>query len=234
MNTDRKDTNMVTNKVLSFALDSIREETMSILSETKQISKNAVFSQKIRERMQDICEAFRDQLDPKAIVSYYDRDQLVFSEDGLLVNGIKLESSVFGRVNPASINGVFVYFLSAGKYTAYDSAPAADQLIIDLLGTAAVEAIRLYVRELFKKETFISEEFGPGLYGMDVRQMHRLNLLADASRAGIRIKESGMLVPVKSCGAFCFDVTEDYVPFHSACKSCRGSSGSCSLCLVGR
>ena len=107
-------------------------------------------------------------------------------------------------------------------------------MIADLWGTAFLEAARRRVIGILDKKSKISNEFGPGFYGMDLMEMHKLALLSDASQIGLDIRKSGALFPVKSCAVILFEVTEDYKQPDIACRECLGSLKNCSLCSYNR
>ena len=107
-----------------------------------------------------------------------------------------------------------------------------DQLLADMWGTAFADAARKYCRLALEKEADLSDEFGPGFYGMDLRQMKDLAKLADPSLIGIEVRENGILVPLKSCGGLYLDVGEGYAALDKACAECRGAAAGCGFCSI--
>ena len=182
------------------------------------------------DRMREIIE---ERISAKAIVSRYGSDDV--SKDGmtLTVNGVELKCNAFEQISIEQIKAVYVYFIYAGDYYVEDS-PIMDQLLADMWGTAFVDATRAYARKLLEQDALLSDEFGPGFYGMDVLQMKDLALLADPSEIGIEVRDNGILLPLKSCGGLYFEVDEGYVPIDSACMDCRGTLKSCSYCNLKR
>ena len=186
----------------------------------------------IADWIRPLMEPVGNGIEPRAVISRYDGGEAVLSGRTLRVGGVDLECPAFEKLDPRSIKGVFIFLITIGRRAARESSPT-DQYAADLVETAFVDALRIQVQKLMGEDTRLSEEFGPGLYGMDMGMMHRLQQLADASLVGIEIKESGMLVPAKSCGLIRFAVSEGYKSPGPACAYCRGASGGCSLCLFG-
>lgn len=56
--------------------------------------------------------------------------------------------------------------------------------------------------------------------------------LLDFDQLGIEVKESNIMVPMKSCAGLHFAVNDDYQHINSQCASCFGNLKSCKLCQV--
>lgn len=228
-----QDTDIFADRVIRLKADMLRDGTERLFLRTGCAGGGGACEAGLRKRTDGFFEAFERGTGPKAVIRYYTSSRIRFSGHVLCVDGVGLTCRAFERVDPETVRGVFVYFITAGDPAAADRSQT-ERMLLDLFGTAVISAARLYILDRLRKGRRLSEEFGPGLYGMDVLAMHKLGQLADASRIGVEINRAGMLVPEKSCGAFCFDVTEDYLPRQTACDSCLGSAENCALCTVGR
>lgn len=221
------------NSVLQFECDDLKDEAARLLSK-KSISKsNQINQNRLTKRVQDVFDSIKDTFAPKVVISYYTKDTILLNGNKLIINGVDLKCRVFEQIDPQTVKGVYVWFVNIGDYILNDR-PLSDRLIADLWGTSFVDVIRSKVLTMLREKARISEEFGPGFYGMDICAMHQLIQLADASRIGIHLNNSGMLIPEKACGILCFEVSDDYNLVSSACKGCLGTSSNCYLCNHNR
>ena len=223
----------IRNKIISFEQDSLKAQAKKLFFEMCAPAGSKEMPAVIKSKIQSTCENAKNAPAPKLIYSYFAKGSITLKEDTLSIENVHLNCRSFSNLDSGQIKGVYVYFLTAGEIY-NDDGDLKTQYFADLWGTALAEATRRQSETLFKKESFLSEEFGPGFYGMEPTEAARLARLADASLIGIDIKPGGMLVPVKSCALLRFAVTENYQPLNMACKDCIGSAKSCSLCRFGR
>jgi len=199
-------------------------------------------SEVMREEATRALEEIRPRIDAKAYCEVYDN----YSLDGeyLTIRGTRDEEHIllckaFAQIDPASVEGICVFALTAGDCK-YEGNRIMAQLFADYWGTAVVEAVRQEVaRELKKELVFqnqndytISEFFGPGIYGMDLSQMAVFPRLCDFTRVGLTLNDSSYLLPEKSIAGLVFIVNDKYKMLDSRCEKCEGNQVSCSLCLV--
>ena len=78
----------------------------------------------------------------------------------------------------------------------------------------------------------MSDSFGPGFYGMDVAEMQKMPRMVDFAALDMSVKESSIILPLKSCAGILFAVNEKYVPINNACQFCLGSKKTCTLCSI--
>ena len=105
-----------------------------------------------------------------------------------------------------------------------------------LLGTgvsayveAAHDLLKKRLKRIYGNSLYLSEPFGPGYYGIPVEGTRGLFRLLDASRLGMELNESGMMLPEKSCSGF-FVLTRRPAPLpKDCCESCL-SPHSCGYC----
>ncbi|MCR5792722.1 MAG: hypothetical protein K6G65_06105 [Lachnospiraceae bacterium] len=95
-------------------------------------------------------------------------------------------------------------------------------------------------RELLQKETknyfgkeeklFVSDQIGPGFYGMEVRALLDIAKQLDSEQIGVTIG-NGMLSPAKSCGGiFLAFEGEKYTVSENPCAYCYAKETSCEFC----
>lgn len=117
-----------------------------------------------------------------------------------------------------------------------------DFLYADIWGTNYVDAsmsilqkkIEEDMRETFAGagEVYLSCEFGPGYFGMPVSDSQKIMKIIDGEQIGIRVKESGLIIPQKSCMGFFFVYNRPGITAEAECIRCRGNSKGCEFCRI--
>ena len=184
---------------------------------------------RLRQSSAEIRKQIDERIKTKLVYSFF--DDVTLNANKLNVAGIEFSCNAFEQLDPRNLCGAYVYLLTAGDCR-LDDAPILDQLLADFWGTAFVDAARLMFREQIEKGKHLSADFGPGFYGMPVTQMHGIEKLADAALIGVRINESSLLVPAKSCAGIILLGEAPFEEMDAACADCRGTVLSCNICNV--
>ena len=188
-------------------------------------------------RGMEVRDRIRDKVDIRAVVSSFPGS--VLYKNTAVLSGITFECNVFQRLKPSHILGVYAYIMTAGSFELDDSAPALDQLYTDIWGTAYVDAgieiLRGYVEKdleerACEREFCVLGSFGPGFYGMDVNQVGKFFELLEGERIGVKVKGSGLMLPMKSCSGFFAGVDDKTSLPASDCKSCQAEYKNCAFC----
>ena len=220
-------------KIISFDSQMLQEESEQLFTKMGGLDKAGKRIERIRELGTQIRDVIEDLIEAKAIVSFYPADQITKDGMSIWIDGTEIRCNAFEQIDTDQIKGAYVYFIYAGDIYLEDR-PIMDQLLIDMWGTAFVDSIRKHFGEMLAEESNLSEEFGPGFYGMDVRQMIDLTKLTDPKKIGIEVRKTGIILPQKSCGGIYLAVEDGYVPLDTACADCIGTFSSCSYCNLKR
>lgn len=220
-------------KIICFDSQMLQEESERLFTKMGGLDKVGKRIDRIRELGTQIRDVIDELIEAKAIVSYYTADQITKDGMSIWIDGTEIKCNAFEQIDTDQIKGAYVFFIYAGDIYLEDR-PIMDQLLIDMWGTAFVDSIRKHFGEMLAKEANLSEEFGPGFFGMDVRQMIDLTNLTDPKKIGIEVRETGIILPQKSCGGIYLAVEEGYVPLDNACVDCKGTFKSCSYCNLKR
>ena len=220
-------------KIIQFDSQTLQEESERLFIKMGGLDKDGRKFDQLRDMGNRIRGEIEGRIDARAIISYYSADRI--TKDGMLlwIDGVQLKCNAFEQIDMDQIKGAYIFFIHAGEYY-LDDEPIMDQLLADMWGTAFVDAIRSCFGDLLREDAFLSEEFGPGFFGMDVREMNQLAKLTDPSKIDIEVRETGVLLPLKSCGGIYLEVEDDYVSIDSACMDCKGTLKSCSYCNLKR
>lgn len=199
----------------------------SLLTEENDLSSPDEDRRRMLHQAIELKEEIVDRITVRAVYNYY--DDIAIEEETLAVGGKTFAAKIFKGIAPAQVLGAYVFVLTAGDFSCPDK-PVAEQVLLDLWGTAFATAGRKRLQAHFAKDGRISETFGPGLYGIPAETMQELTELVDADLIGVTVNESSVLQPVKSYGGIVLRVTDDYRPRGALCTACRGSRLSCALC----
>ena len=190
----------------------------------------------------EVREAGLAGIDIRAVVSYFDKE--AFHDGVLHVGGTELTCNYMHRIPEEAVEGVYVYMLTAGECLFSSEENIMEFLDADIWGTAyvdgGIEALKEdYIipdmLERFRdsgKSVFLSEEFGPGYFGMPVIETRKFEAVLDPTKIGVRVKESGLMIPQKSCTGFFLVYNRDDMSAEPACMRCAGNSKGCDFCSV--
>lgn len=170
-------------------------------------------------------------IDLKAVYRVY--DDIALEGKLLRVDGLEITCAAFEQILPESVEAVIIYALTAGSYELV-GADFFDQCYADLWGTALAESAFAGWQEELSKLHALSECFGPGYYRMDVAELAKIAALVNISSIGLRVTDSYVILPQKSCMGLFFKVNHLYKPLAPACMLCSGNKKSCRLCIATR
>lgn len=190
--------------------------------------------ERMLERAELVLEQFRGALDLKAVCVEGTPDHFQGME--LVFFGQTFHCQAFERIEKKTLRKVYAYALTTGAF-ATGSDSILDQLYEDIWGTAFVDACRGLLREQLETmetendaEVKLSQSFGPGYYGMDVAQTRLMGEILPMKEINMRINESGMMIPQKSCTGLLFVVPKDSALPSSACVECGLKTAGCRFC----
>lgn len=187
-------------------------------------------SEKIRRMLSEgmeIKEEIKDRISIRAVVSSFGKGAL--SGNVAEVNGVSFVCNAFEQINPGSVQTLYAYLLTAGIYELPDETPIIRQLYADIWGTAFVDA-GLEILKARLSGGFAFEAFGPGFYGMDIDQIGKFFDLLASEKIGVNVRNSSLMLPLKSCAGFLVVVDDESKLPDSDCKSCRADHKGCEFC----
>ena len=134
--------------------------------------------------------------------------------------------------------------LTAGECFFSSEENIMDFLYADIWGTnyvdAGIELLKEKLQEDLKtrfsveegKENYLSDEFGPGYFGMPVIETKKFNEILDGSQIGVKVKESGLIIPQKSCSGLYLVLNDRNIKFEKDCLKCKGTVSGCQFCKI--
>lgn len=176
----------------------------------------------------------------KAVISSFGAE--VFRDHQVILEGKTFNCPAFQLMEPCNIKKIYAYILTVGECIYSDEDDIVKQVFSDIWGTAYTDAARDlledYIAQNIEQEytgqlgrdLFLSDAFGPGFYGMDVGQTKDLFQFLDAESIGMKVKDSGLMLPQKSCSGLYFAVSDTSDLPHPNCRECIGNMMGCSFC----
>lgn len=197
------------------------------------LEKETPGKEKIKEAAANSLEIIKNHLHPQAIVSYFEKP--IISGGRIQLGEETLYCQALEQVEPEGLKGAFVYGLTIGELVE-DSEEALLRLMVDFWGTAYVDGARYKLREHLQSKQemiklFLSDELGPGFFGMGMSNVWKFAKLIDLSQIGIELGNKGMMFPEKSAlGLFLLSEYEP-ITFGEKCIYCRGNEQGCRICM---
>ena len=160
--------------------------------------------------------------------------------DGLIcLEGETLRAEAFAMISESSVHSVIPFIVTVGECECDEDAPLMDRFYAYMWGTAYADAAREYLEDELKADLLrdaaglkLSTAFGPGFYGMDNKQSASISRILSADEIGITVRESGVMVPIKSCsGVFFLTGPEAEFPTDE-CLHCNANRGGCAHCMI--
>lgn len=222
--------------------DKVESKTQELFIRSSGLSRVGDKFDKMRERAETIKKDIEERVDIKAVVSYFDEFQII--EDTLIVQGRTFKCNPFSLISPEVVKGVYMYAITAGDYS-MNNREIMDQLYADIWGTSYLDAGRKilvdYVLDDFSKKRkiagkeagiIVTDSFGPGFYGMETGDTRKIFEVIDGGKIGVECRESGIMVPIKSCTGIYLIVEAGAELPGIECESCLGSTISCNMCNI--
>ena len=132
--------------------------------------------------------------------------------------------------------------LSAGECYFSSEENIMDFLYADIWGTNYVDAgIEVltdgYIRKDMEKRfagqsVYLSEEFGPGYFGMPVIETKKFFRILDGSLIQVKVKDSGLMIPQKTCAGLYIVLNRNDIKAEPECMRCHGNKQGCQFCAV--
>lgn len=224
----------MTHSVISFDVDQAEPIARDFFLKYSGIETANKKKARMMDRAELVLNQIRETLDLKAVCVQGLPDR--FDGTDLDFFGKTFHCQAFERIKKDTLKRVYAYALTTGT-CATDSESILDQLYEDIWGTAFVDACRGLLRAQLESEerrndpeVKLSQSFGPGYYGMDVGQTILMGEILPMETINMRVNESGMMIPQKSCTGLLFVVPKTSELPPSACVECGINTAGCRFC----
>lgn len=195
------------------------------------------------QRMMKMGLAVREQgvdgIKIDALVSFYDKE--AFTGSRVQVEGTEISCNYFEQIPRDWVEGVYFYMLTVGECLFSSEENIMDFLYADIWGTnyvdAGIEILKGRLQEDLKKrfpekKLYLSDEFGPGYFGMPVVESKKFFNILDGEAIGVWVKDSGLMIPQKTCAGLYLVLNKQGVKAEPECMQCRGNAAGCQFCAI--
>lgn len=166
-----------------------------------------------------------------------------FKDHKIVIDGHELECAAFEQIDDEKVRGIYFYVITSGECRSSDE-NIMKLLYADIWGTAYVDAGRDLLKDYLEKDMerrfvageacpmVLSDSFGPGFYGMKMSAAKDIYQIFESDTVGIDLRESGVMVPLKSCIGLHLAVEEGAFMPGEECRDCIGNAQGCSYCRI--
>lgn len=178
----------------------------------------------------EILHANKETIHLKCVYSIYGGE--AYHDNKIAIDNIELSCNGFSGIKAENVEGIWLSVITAGEWKS--AGGIKEQVYMDTWGTAFADGARIYFeRELMKNlkpGQYLSDPFGPGYYGMPSADTKKFSQLLDMGQIGVKVLDSGIMVPEKTIAAayLITDSKEVFPP--SSCAECFGAVGGCNYC----
>lgn len=207
------------------------EIAMKYFEESAGMNRKGPKADRIREGGMRMRELLEEKIDIHAEYVFFSKDEFLLDGDKLTTCGQNFTCKAFEQIDTESLEGLFLYACCVGDY-AFPDEDILNQVYADIWGSAFSDSVRALIRKELEQHCRLSENFGPGFYGMSTRELGKLQQVLDFDKLGIEVRNNNIMIPLKSCAGLFFQINEQYTPIEPACSACYGNQSSCKLCQV--
>lgn len=176
----------------------------------------------------------------QAVTSFYGAE--VWQDGKIIIDGIEVKCNYFEQIPKETVEGIYFYMLSVGECHFSSEENIMDFLYADIWGSSYVDAgIDLLKAELIadmkerlgnNQELYLSEEFGPGYFGMPVIESKKFFQILDGDSIDVWVKDSGLMIPQKTCAGLYIVLNTPEVKAEPECLRCHGNTAGCKFCKI--
>ncbi len=180
-----------------------------------------------------------DKINIRTVVRHFNEKNL--SGQTLTLDNVTLHCNVFEQFDNDNVKGIYAYVLTAGDAKIEDDESVLNMYYAYTWGTAYVDAGRDFIEKRIKEacqesnkdsQVFVSDSFGPGYYGMSTDEISKLFELVDAEKIGVKLIDSTMMNPVKSCSGIYIAINNKNQLPKVDCKACISNPNGCRYCRI--
>lgn len=190
---------------------------------------------KVEKSLRSLDDVY-NQLELNVLISEYEKTCV----DGtkILLDGELFTCDALSQIPAEEIERIYIYLLTVGELTLSD-ASVLNRVYYDIWQNSYIdvgqETLRQYLQGLScNADKFVSDNFGPGYFGMDISQLEQFFAILEGEKICIKLLDSGFMSPSKTYAGF-FLVTNSRQDFvGNDCEHCMSSGKTCMYCKVGR
>lgn len=177
-----------------------------------------------------------------AIISKFGPE--VFHDHGIHIGDRDISCEAFSQIPDDNVTSVYLYMITGGECVCSKEDTIMRQLFADIWGTSYVDSGRDMLEGVIKRDAeqdvlsssqqtgYLSPSYGPGFYGMEMPENKKIAEILESDRIGVEVRDSGIMVPLKSCSGIYLVVKDPAGLPLKACQTCRGNAKGCEQCRM--
>ena len=220
------------NQVFHYTKEQVFEHAKDFFITSCNFDLSKPRHQKMMNEALGVLEKEKSQLALKVVCSRLGKDAYIGGK--VKYGDTEISCNGFSRIADENVLEVYICVITAGDWDIKDEVKARYQVYMDTWGTAFVDGTKVLVEEQLKSMIedgqYLSDPFGPGYYGMPSSDTHKFSEIVDMSAVGVEVRESGIMVPLKTMAAI-YLVTDNVNTLPPmACSECFGKVDGCKFC----
>ena len=220
------------NKVFSYAKAQVMSYAEDFFIKSCGFDMSKPRHQKMMDEALSVLSAEKPEVEMKAVCSRLGKD--AYSEGKVVVDDVEITCNGFSRISDEDVLDVYMCVVTAGDWYMKEATRARQQVYMDTWGTAFADGAKVLLEDQLKSaladDGFLSDPFGPGYYGMPSSDTHKFAEILDMSLIGVGVRDSGIMVPLKSIAAIYLVTNNESVLPPMACSECFGRVDGCRYC----
>ena len=220
------------NKIFHYTKEQVQEHAREFFVEVSGFDLQKERHQKMMKEASELLEKERPEADLKVLCTRLGSE--AFSDGRVACGSYEISCNGFSRINSEHVQDVYICVITAGNWYLEESTKARYQVYMDTWGTAFADGTKILFENRLKEGLgegeYLSDPFGPGYYGMPSAETHKFGGILDLSLIGVEVRESGIMVPLKSIAAIYLVTDNENILPPMACSECFGRVEGCKYC----
>lgn len=217
-------------KVFIYEKEEAFEHARSFFIKACRFDLQKLRHQKMFQDALELLHHKKESFQMKVICTQFDKD--AYGDDRIAVAGKTIACNGFSRIQKKYVENIYMCVITAGDWHLQSN--TKEQVYMDIWGTAFVEGAKILFEEKRMENLevgqFLSDPFGPGYYGIPSEDTKKFASILDTQKIDVHVKESGIMVPLKSMAAIYLVTNNKSILPPLSCSQCFGRLEGCKLC----
>ena len=224
--------NKMKDHILTYTKEQVLQHAKDFFVEVSGFDVQKERHQRMMNDALELLEKEKPEAELKVICTKLGKES--FAEGKVIAGDVQIGCNGFSRIDAEHVLDVFICVITAGEWHLPEAKKARHQVYMDTWGTAFVDGTKVlfeqYLMERMQDGEYLSDPFGPGYYGMPSTDTHKFAEILDMNALGVDVRDSGIMVPLKSMAAIYLVTDNENVLPPMACSECFGRVDGCRYC----
>lgn len=223
---------MMKNKIFTYEKEEVFADAKDFFISSSGFDLEKPRHQKMLAGALSVLEKEQPEGPVKVICSRFGKE--AYHDNKIEIGGNVISCNGFSRISGEHVRDVYVCAVTAGEWIPKEDKSTKAQVYMDTWGTAFADCGKaLFEKELqgqLEEGLYLSDPFGPGYYGMPHSDIKKLAKIIPMDLIGVQLRESGIMVPLKTIAAIYLVTDDPQVLPPLACSECFGRLEGCRMC----